>query len=401
MVNGVVYVSHNGALEPLGRSQVLPYLRGLVRHGIRISLVTFEKPRDLAQRDRADEMRRSLEAAGIAWHPLRYRASLAGKVVNLLQGAWTAARLARRLPAGLFHARSHMAGAMALMARFVRGGRLLFDLRGELAEEYADAGRWRRGGALYRATAALERRLLRRCDGLVVLSERLARRVPARPGREVEVIPCCVDRTLFVPSGAGVPEAIRHVAGAPLLVYSGSVGTWYLLDEMTRFFARARRRIPSLHLLMLCPDPREHPRIRQSAERAAVPPSSLTVCAESYERVPLYLRAARAGIAFIKPVPSKRGSSPTKIAEYLACGLPVIVNEGIGDLDSFVEPRGIGAALRSFDDREMERGVGFLEAAGSDAALRDRCVRVAAELFDLETVGVARYRALYRRLGVA
>ena len=399
-MKGVVYLSHNGALEPLGQSQVLPYLRGLAARGVEIGLVTFEKARDLADAERMAGTRRSLEAAGIAWHPLRYRSSLAGKVLNLLEGAWAARRMAGRRDAALFHARSHMAGAMALLARAAHGGRLLFDLRGELAEEYADAGHWRRGGALYRATAALERLLLRRSDGLVVLSERLARRVRKGPACEMEVIPCCVDRTLFTAGGSALPEAIQHLAGAPFLVYSGSVGTWYLLEPMVRFFERARLKIPSLHLLMLSPDAREHDRIRRVAREAGVPDSALTVHAETYERVPAYLRAARAGLAFIKPVRSKEGSSPTKVAEYLACGLPVIVNAGVGDLESFVEARGVGAVLRSFDDGEMDRGVAVVEAAQGDAALRARCERAAADLFDLEAVGVARYRSLYRRLGV-
>ncbi len=122
--------------------------------------------------------------------------------------------------------------------------------------------------------------------------------------------------------------------------------------------------------------------------------------AETYERVPSYLRASRAGIALILPAPSKEGSSPTKVAEYLSCGLPVIVNSGVGDLEDFVEQEGVGVVLRSFDAPELERGARFLASALADpGALRRRCVDVAERFFDLEAVGVARYRALYERLG--
>ena len=39
----ILYISYNGALEPLGQSQVLPYLRELVGHGLEFTLLTFEK----------------------------------------------------------------------------------------------------------------------------------------------------------------------------------------------------------------------------------------------------------------------------------------------------------------------------------------------------------------------
>ncbi|WP_229381878.1 hypothetical protein [Spiribacter sp. 2438] len=43
----VLYLTRNGLLEPLGQSQVMSYLRGLSRDHA-ITLVTFEKPEDMA-----------------------------------------------------------------------------------------------------------------------------------------------------------------------------------------------------------------------------------------------------------------------------------------------------------------------------------------------------------------
>jgi hypothetical protein len=67
----VLYLSYTGLLEPLGQSQVYQYLKALSRdHDI--LLITFEKPSDLEQEGRVDEMKRELKSHGIVWHPLQY-----------------------------------------------------------------------------------------------------------------------------------------------------------------------------------------------------------------------------------------------------------------------------------------------------------------------------------------
>lgn len=391
----VVYVSYTGALEPLGQSQVIAYLRGLTRRGVRFVLVTFEKPTDLARPLAREQRERELQAAGIAWQPLLYRSGLAGKLRNLAAGSYAAWRAARRENAVLFHARSHMAAAMAALARLLHGGRLVFDLRGEIADEYADIGHWTRGGWRYRATRALERRLVERADGLVVLSERLAARVGRRRRPPAVVIPCCVDREVFRPDGPVAADGLPE--GRPLLVYAGSVGTWYLLPEMLALARLAARECGAHFLLLSRADPAA---IADAAAGAGLDPAHVTCRAADYADVPRYLRRATAGVAFIRPVPSKTGSSPTKIAEYLACGVPVIANAGVGDLEDFVEAEGVGVLVRDFGQEELARAARFVaESVHDRAALRRRCLEVAARRFDLIEVGVARYGRLYEELG--
>jgi glycosyltransferase involved in cell wall biosynthesis len=376
---------------------VVAYLKPLAALGFKIALVSFEKAADLADSRRVLTLAKHLEEAQIFWTPLRYRGSILGKLWNLLEGTWIAWRLARRRGADLFHARSHVAGAIALQARALHGGRLVFDLRGQVAEEYADSGHWRRNGLLYKGTRHLESILLEHCDGLVVLTERLAERIPKRLGRKMAVIPCCVDTAAFGLKIADPPNIFRRFAGRPVLVYAGSIGTWYLLDKMIMFFATLLRSLPDWQLLVLSRS--DHDFIMYEALRHGLPKERITIVAESYERMPDYLRSCSAGIAFINPAPSKVGSSPTKIAEYLASGLPIVVNAGVGDLDRFVEQEKIGVVLRSFEPAELDRGVQFLAALSQGReTLRSRCAAAAARLFDLHAVGVDRYSAMYREM---
>ena len=39
----VLFISYNGMLDPLGQSQVIPYLRELARAGVRFTLLSFER----------------------------------------------------------------------------------------------------------------------------------------------------------------------------------------------------------------------------------------------------------------------------------------------------------------------------------------------------------------------
>jgi hypothetical protein len=43
----VLYISYNGMLDPLGQSQVIPYLRELSRLGVSFTLLSYERPEAL------------------------------------------------------------------------------------------------------------------------------------------------------------------------------------------------------------------------------------------------------------------------------------------------------------------------------------------------------------------
>jgi glycosyltransferase involved in cell wall biosynthesis len=100
-------------------------------------------------------------------------------------------------------------------------------------------------------------------------------------------------------------------------------------------------------------------------------------------------------ISFIRSCYSKQASSPTKIAEYLACGLPIISNTGIGDLDQQITDDKVGVLIDRFDPEAYADAIQRLRALGDTA---DRCRDAAKRRFDLETVGGARYRRLYKNL---
>src|SRR4051794_24602004 len=224
-----LYICYLSLEDPLAHSQVVAYLAGLTAHGHTIHLLTFEP--ELSE-ERRQELRSGLAEQGISWHSLRYhkRPSLPATIFDALAGAAVATRLVRRHGLDVIHARSHVPAAMALIARRVTGCRMIFDMRGLWAEEYADAGRWREGGIPFRITKRVEAAAIRAADAMVVLTERVRDYLfPAGSGAlPVEVIPCCADLAAIL-SRQGERAATRAELNAgerPVLLYVGKFTGW-------------------------------------------------------------------------------------------------------------------------------------------------------------------------------
>jgi glycosyltransferase involved in cell wall biosynthesis len=108
-----------------------------------------------------------------------------------------------------------------------------------------------------------------------------------------------------------------------------------------------------------------------------------------------YLSAADIAVSLIKNCYSKQSSSPTKNAEYLASGLPIIANRGVGDVDLLIEKYGVGALIADFDAASFLRAFEKIESLGD---VRSRCREAAEKEFDLESIGGKRYRRLYSKI---
>jgi glycosyltransferase involved in cell wall biosynthesis len=403
-----LYLCYFGLREPLVQTQVLPYLRQLRRSGIDVGLLTFEPNRRASwSRSEARDWCDRLQADGIRWFSLPYhkRPSLPATTYDIAAGGWMAARLVRRHGYDVVHARAHVAAAIGAVARRLTGCRLIFDIRGFNPEEYVDAGVWPENGLNYRLAKRVERRLLAAADGFVVLTEK-ARDIlfpgcsdTDSRGRPVEVIPCCVDLARFEAAAALPREQIRRelgVAGRRVLVYLGALGGFYLTEEMAEFLAAAHRQDASTFSMILT---QSNPQlIVESLKRLGVPKDAYLVRRVPHHEVPEYLRAADIGLSFIKPSYSKLASSPTKIAEYLASGLPIICNAGTGDLDVLIEGDRVGVLVRELNAGHYEHALRMVDGLILEGQVSSRCRASASGRFDLESIGGERYCRLYRRL---
>lgn len=390
----IAYVSYDGALEPLGRSQVVPYVVGLAAAGLPLTLLSFEKPQDYgtpgAPSAAARALHADLAAARVRWLPRRYhkRPTLPATLWDVAVGVATLLRL--RLTGGLrvVHARGYVAGLMAWLLKKTTRTTFVFDMRGFWPEERVDGGLWRADSRIYRVVKALERRFLRDADRIVVLTDRARLELRRRGVRlPVTVVPTCVDLERFRP--------MARPPATPTFVYAGSLGTVYPLDAMLAFFRCVRAREPRARLRLVSRAEREL--VSDALAAAGLDGGAVTVEAAEHARIPAVLGGASAGLAFYRPGSSRQATCPTKVGEYLACGLPVVVTAGVGDMDALIAAHRTGVVIDECTDAAYERALDALEKLLLEPDLVARCRALAEGHFSLRA-GVERFVALHRAL---
>lgn len=395
MLRKTLYISYDGMLEPLGQSQVLAYVKSLSTERT-IHLISFEKEQDWLDLSERERIAHDIAEAGIVWHPMRYhkRPQALATAWDIFCGAALGVLLVLRYHINIVHARSYVASVMALVIKRVTGIRYLFDMRGFWADERVDGGLWPRSGRMYRVAKWFERRFLLSADHVVSLTQAAVKEMQRFPYLTerippVTVIPTCADLARFKPA-AKVAKDNGFVLG-----YVGSAGTWYLFDEVVACFAELLRIRPDARFLII--NRGEHEFIRDRLMAAGVSLEAVELRSATHAEVPAQISRMDAGVFFIKPVFSKQASAPTKLAEFLGCGVPCLGNAGVGDMAQVLEGEAVGVALSSFDAASLKAGLQQLVDLVNDPATAARCVAAAQKHFSLDE-GVRRYSEVYQQL---
>lgn len=390
-----LYLTRNGLLEPLGQSQVLAYLRGLSRD-YRITLITYEKDEDRADAGRMEAMRAECERLGIRWLPQRFRPQpkVIAPALSMLRMVWLLRREVRDHGARLIHARSYIPAAVAMIVSRMTGVPFIFDMRALWPEELITAGRLRRGTLLHRAIVAAERTCLRRAGAVVSLThaavDQLGRVYPGdMAGQRVAVIPTCADLDRFVPAGQA---PARRVIGCLGTLLSG----WFRLDWLASFLSVAATRDEGAVFELTTRD--DPARVRAALDPEGRLGDRLRIAPSAPEDVQKLLQGQTASVMFYAGGQiSELGRSPTRLAEILGCGLPVVANEGVGDVARIIREYRVGVLAKGPEPEAMAAAWSELMALLKDPDLHSRCRKAAEEVFSLES-GTEAYARLYEQV---
>jgi glycosyltransferase involved in cell wall biosynthesis len=173
-----------------------------------------------------------------------------------------------------------------------------------------------------------------------------------------------------------------------------------MFTEVAQAVARLFEMRPDARFLVI--NKGGHDLIRSELEKAGVDLSRVEIRQVPFDQVAEQIGRMDAGIFFIKPVWSKRGSCPTRMGEFLACGKPCLANAGCGDVEEDFAQTQTGVTLRATDDQGVD--MSGLDAAltrlitlSTDPQMQTRCRTAAEERFSLGGA-IEEYDNIYQRL---
>jgi glycosyltransferase involved in cell wall biosynthesis len=407
IMKNILYVTYDGLTDPLGQSQVIPYLAGLSKHDHRIHIVSAEKEeRFNAGRKKIEDQ---LGHAGITWHPVHYSNEIPGvsPLLTYRRLRSKSATIVKKFPVDVIHCRSYLPSLAGLELKRKEGIKFIFDMRGFWADERIEGHIWNLRNPFFRRAYYFfkekEKQFLAESDAIISLTESAKNEILSwkeyNSGAEkISVIPCCADLDFF--SEKNIEPAAKNLLRSKLgiaetdfvITYAGSTGTWYLVDEMFAFFTVVLKEKRNARFLFITPDDGEV--IIKKAQQHGHIKNELIVLAAAREEMPILLTLSNAALFFIKPTFSKKASSPTKMGEALAMGIPVICNAGVGDAALIMKNPATGIVIPSMMTHHFEAAAKQL----ADSDFSKKYTREVAENYFSLDRGVEKYHKIYESL---
>ncbi|MCU0238326.1 MAG: hypothetical protein MUC29_02710 [Pyrinomonadaceae bacterium] len=401
MSQNILYLSYDGMTDPLGQSQVLPYIIGLSKYGYKFSLISFEKlERFESQRE---EIEKICQENNINWSPLIYTKNppILSTIYDLTKLFATIFRLHKKNNFRIIHCRSFVASMAGYFFKIFSGCKFIFDARGFWVDERIEGGIFK-SRLLFNVLKRVEYAMARKADAITLLTQTAIddmkswKQLQGFDEKKYWHITTCVDLEKFKPIYKKRQTKVFDENNIEFL-YVGSIGPWHSFEKVSAFISTAYKHFPNSKFRLIIGFGKEF--IENYLTENNFDQSRFEI-----KTVPHYLihnefTNADIGFFFIPPVYAKIASSPTKMGEMLAAGIPIITGDKIGDVDRLVNDNIIGKILTETDENSIKSVISEVVKMlkKDNNSLNERCLVVADDYFSLEK-GVAKYAEIYKNL---
>ncbi len=404
----VLYITYDGLLDPLGASQILPYINGLSDSSKNFYILSFEKQDKMLKA--SDELRDRLLNSNIIWEPVlfSYRFGLFSKAWDLIKLFYYSYTISNKFDIDTIHARGHVATITGVIVKKLLSLNLIFDFRGLWVDERVDKGGWSLKSRVdrfqYNLFKKLEKFLLRNSDHIIVLTKKIVHELTKISGVErtsISTIPCCADFNHFTLKTPDSHQLAKASLGIPenaiVIGYLGSIGSMYCIKELFDLFSIASKYTLDLEVrLLIITNDYERGVCLMKEHISDDLHSKIIIRSANRDEVPTYIHAMSLMASFITPSYARQGASPTKIAESLACGVPIISNAGVGDISEQIKTLRCGYLIENLSKDNLHNIVlnlhDIISIGGS--SLRNRIEPYLGLNF-----AIAKYKDAYSMLG--
>jgi glycosyltransferase involved in cell wall biosynthesis len=283
----------------------------------------------------------------------------ASRLLAISAGAtWNLSRAALQFPADIVHiGKPHpMNGTAGLLAKYLRGRRVILDCDDYEAGSTHFTGDWQKWGV-----SLFENWLPKRVDHITTHTHFVQDRLAAAgiPPRRISYIPNGVDPERFNEVTAEEVARLRvelELAGKPVVAYIGSLSlSSHPVDLLLRAFASLLARIPEATLLLVGGG--EDSQQLESMTNALGLQEQVRFCGRvEPAKVPLYYRLADVSVDPVYDDAAARGRSPLKLFESWISGTP-FVSADVGEREFLLGDPPAGILAQAGEDDSLAQAI--------------------------------------------
>lgn len=397
MKKGVLYLTFNALSEPLGQSQILPYLeKNSAEYDF--SVISLEKRKFLTALA-LSEIRYKCSSSRIKWNYGKFcsRPYIFSTLINISIVLFFSIKLLiTDRSISIIHCRSYIPTFIGLLLGRIFNKQVLFDMRGLWVEELVASNSIQRFGLLYKLLIFLEKTALRQSSHIITLTNSSKNFLIENNNiaeNKITVIPTCVDLDIF-----DLTENARREDRLRFVVLGTVLSGWFKFDMLLSFIEAISSAFNSVEFNIITNDNTENIIKRVSEVKSKFSNLELNVYSIQREALAQELQKHDFGVMFYNSLNlCEIARSPTKIGELLACGVPIIINKGIGDVDELIRDKKIGIAIQeNFFSSEMSFKHEILKFKQNPEII-ERCRETALHMYSVRT-GSKLYKNCYKNL---
>lgn len=381
----ILYLSYTGLCEPLGRSQVLNYMKK-ISLDFSVTIVTFEKLEDFGT-ENFRQIQSECDEYGIQWIAKQYHSTprLAATLLDVFQMVAISYKILKKNRQAIVHCRSYVTGLAGLILNRLLQVDFVFDMRALWVDEITEGNTINKKSILTKALYKLEELLLKKSYSVISLTRvaipYLVKKYSIESDSKFVVIPTCVELEKFSKSKKATNSKTVGTMGT---IVSGRVNK-ELIFKFFYFFNLLNANVKSK---IITRDP------VTSFSSCEFFNSSIEVVAASSDTIVDELLELDFGFVFFTPGVSTLGTSPTRIGEMLSLGIPIIANKNVGDVEEIINKYNVGVVVESSSDKSIAEAVQKAVLLWNDNEVSQRCKLAAKDYYSLSK-GVETLKSVY------
>lgn len=235
----------------------------------------------------------------------------------------------------ILHCRSYMGTMIGLLCKILWKQKVIFDVRGYLIDEAVESGKISDISMKYKLLKRIEIYLFKKSDLIISVSERMSEDIKSRFNRDSLIIRNPSD--LSVSGAVTLRENVDKI-----ICYNGSLNNWHMPELFFETMKLVIEKDPEYLIKVITPD---SIKAKELSRKFKIPEPKIIIKSCEALQVIKEIQNSSLGWCIIKTSFSKTVCWPVKFNEYLSAKIPVIVNEGIGDLEKLVDAYNLGIVI--------------------------------------------------------